>query len=282
MQAIAFEWRVGRRRRDVAVLLLALTPILLARELLLLPAPTPPGVGPELPAGGVDPVVLLQRGYQLWASVGSVSLDAFPIGAVCTGLLSCWLVASEFDTGTIRTRLVRDSSRPRLLVGKAALGLALSGLVAASTVLVGVAVPPAAHGLGLLPYVDAEAFDLGVIGTLAALVAVNVWAAATGLLFAVLVRSVILSAASFVGAWAVVATLPSVGLPPEVTRWMPTELINALLAAGAPAGSNHASMSGAAFFAPVPVPVALATLALVIAAEFAATAIVFGRRDITV
>lgn len=186
------------------------------------------------------------------------------LGAVTLSICA-WFVANEYATGSLRTQLIRQPSRLTWLAGTAttlgAFVIALAVLGAATAVVTGFAAAPRYN-------VDTTAWATWAGGRHALLATADVALAllgfaGAGAALAVLLRSAVaavgigLAYGLFEGMTAAVA--------PGARRWMPGQLLSAVVFGGTDAVSY-----GAAVTAFVPM----------VAGVFALTALVFRRRDI--
>lgn len=247
-----FEWDVTRGRRDLVIVFVAFTIYLLCTSVLAIPAPTPPDSIPSLPAGLEDPVARLRLGFDLWSSVGTVFGNSFGAIAIVSGLLTCWIVGAEFDTGTIRTRLVADRSRLRLLVGKLLVGATIGTISACGGLLAGLLVAPLGAAVGSLPFEGLPTFDPGVVTALLVVMLVSLLAVTGALAITFLVRSAVLSGVVFLAAVFVLSSLTDLVADPDVAQWLPAYVFAGLLHSASPAGSNPIPSGAGILFPPAP------------------------------
>lgn len=267
--------RIWVRRETIAALiffalLIAARELLAVRGLALIDAPEGADLGPAESLAG----------YSVPASVGTVVLDSLPLLLAAAGFLTCWVIGTEFASGTVRTALVADPRRARYVISRLLVAAALSEVCLASVVLIAMVMPLLAVMVGVsIPPGVAAASDRTVLFVGLAAFGVLFPVASAGLVTTI-VRSPLLAIAAFLGLAVVVGLASQLGIQ-EMKFLLPTSALLDSLSQTAPAGSLIPPPSSTVLFGEAPsLGAAVGVLSLWIVGLALAAMAVFRLRDI--
>lgn len=230
-----FEWDRLRSRRDLYLMVVGFSVLILARESSAIQE-----VGailnlPQIPPEAAAAQRQVLAAYSIGSSVGTVVDNSAVLVFLVAGFLTCWTLGGEFASGTVRTALLSDPRRGRYLIGRliGASAVAILCLVAAAAI--GASMPTVAAAAGL--DVGTSALTVQTAVFLSAAVLVVLLSVSLATLMTVLVRSPALAAFAFLAAVAFGQVLDQPALPDSLRNVLPARAISELLAATAPTGA---------------------------------------------